>query len=275
MSGVLDDQAPVRRRAPRGARSGRVRDVDARTRASSASSAPRVVDLTERVYLQLRESIVLLNLPPGAPISELEVCRRLNVSRTPVRAAIARLEREGLIVVARAGLRSRLIVAPLTVDDMRQLFLIVGALDGLAAWLAAGREKRVRTALVKDLERINGELRQLAYEGQPLAVRRAEELDAQFHRAYHVAAAAPQLLAHLDALQARRKRYIHVYTDALVHTRNLRQSIQEHDAIIAALRVGDADKAERGAMFNYRQGVERFTRVLGVVGELGEWFSPP
>lgn len=268
---ALDNRPPSRGRAVHAARPGRPRNAGGRSRPDRATTA-RVATLTDRVYEQLRESIVLLNLPPGAPISELDVCRRLNASRTPVRAAISRLERDGLIVASQVGGRSRLIVAPLTADDMRQLFLIVGALDGLAAHLAAEREKRARVALVKDLERINGELRKAMEEAEPLAVRQAEELDSRFHRTYHVAASAPQLLAHLDALQARRKRYIHVYTEALVHTRNLRESIAEHDAVVAALRVGDADAAERSAMFNYRQGVERFARALRVVGEVGKWF---
>ncbi len=268
---ALDTRPHSRRRAVRAAPGGRAGTAAARSRPDAAARA-RVASVTDRVYDQLRDSIVVLALPPGAPISELDVCRHLSASRTPVRAAIGRLQGDGLIVASQVGGRTRLIVAPLTVDDMQQLFLIVGALDGLAARLAAEREKRVRLALVKDLDRINGELRKAAEEAKPLAVRKAEELDARFHRTYHVAASAPQLLAHLDALQARRKRYIHVYTEALVHTRNLRQSIAEHDAISAALRVGDPDAAERSAMFNYRQAVERFARALRVVGELGRWF---
>ena len=51
------------------------------------------------VYMQLKEQILHLELPPGAAISEIETATKYNISRTPVRDAFKRLEREGLLEI--------------------------------------------------------------------------------------------------------------------------------------------------------------------------------
>lgn len=51
------------------------------------------------VYEKLKEQILHLELPPGASISEIETAEKYNISRTPVRDAFKRLEREGLLEI--------------------------------------------------------------------------------------------------------------------------------------------------------------------------------
>lgn len=231
----------------------------------------RASSLVTRVYQDLRDAIVSLKIAPGAAVSEGNVSRHFGGSRTPVRSALERLEREGLLTTAEFGTKRRLVVAPLTSTDMRQLFLMVGALNGVAARLAAQLAEEPRRQLVEELQRINEELRQLAHE-DVIDVRRAETLDSRFHRAYELVADAPQLVLELESLAARRTRYIRVYTEALVHARNLRDSVAEHAAIIEALAAGDPEAAEQRAAYNHRQALQRFGRALEVSGERGTWF---
>lgn len=54
---------------------------------------------SDGVYHQLKEQILHLELPPGASISEIETAEKYNISRTPVRDAFKRLEREGLLEI--------------------------------------------------------------------------------------------------------------------------------------------------------------------------------
>lgn len=54
---------------------------------------------SDGVYNQLKDQILHLELPPGAAISEIETAEKYNISRTPVRDAFKRLEREGLLEI--------------------------------------------------------------------------------------------------------------------------------------------------------------------------------
>src|SRR5437899_12486779 len=95
-------------------------------------------DRIGRAYQQLRELIVWGRLAPGSRVIESDVAERLGVSRTPVRSALHRLQQEGYIVGVGRGREHRLTVAPLTHEDARDLFSIIGAIEALAAQHAAG-----------------------------------------------------------------------------------------------------------------------------------------
>jgi DNA-binding GntR family transcriptional regulator len=56
--------------------------------------------LTERAYREIEELIVTLQLAPGQILSEVALAQRLGIGRTPVREALQRLAREGLVVIA-------------------------------------------------------------------------------------------------------------------------------------------------------------------------------
>jgi len=227
----------------------------------------RPPDLATAVYHRLRGSIVTLRLRPGAGLSELDLCRRLRVSRTPVRAALLRLQQDGLVGTVKVGRTARAVVSPLTGDDMRELFLMVGALDGVAARLAAQRDERTRRRVVQELTAVNTRLRRLSAGDDLRSIRRAQALDRRFHACYEAAGAGPRLLAKLKTLHARRERYVRVYTEALVHAHHVRESVSEHAGIIGALRAGDANAAERLAAFNHRNALERYRRSVAALGE--------
>lgn len=214
------------------------------------------------VYEHLRAGIVALKLAPGTPLVEVDLCARLHVSRTPVRTALERLHQEGLVTMTGNRTLGRATVAPLTPEDMRELFLLVGALDGVAARLAAELEPRARRRLVKNASAANRKLRALATRTRASDIPLAQALDLHFHRIYE-AAAGPRLLAKLTALHAQRERYVRLYTQALVHAHSLEESLAEHDAILAAIEAGDGEAAERQAAFNYRNALERYGRLTG------------
>lgn len=240
-------------------------------RARTPRSSARARTLTDTAYSRLRDSIVTLRLAPGAPLTEVELCQRLGISRTPVRAALQRLQQEGLVSATRADGTGRMAVAPLTADDMRELFLMVGALDGVAARLAAELDEGKRAEIVRTGEALNAQLRQLSTT-ELSDIRAAQELDLRFHRCYERAAAGPRLLSKLTALHARRERYVRVYTEALIHTHSVSESLAEHGAILAAIAAGDPDAAERHAMFNYRNALDRYRRIVSIHGERGNWY---
>ena len=158
----------------------------------------------------------------------------------------------------------------MTAADMRELFLMVGALDGVAARLAAELPESPRRAVAREAGAINARLRAGLGVGSVRHPRRPGARHRVPH-CYEQAASGPRLLAKLAALHARRERYIRVYTEALIQTHRQQESFDEHGAIIAAIARGDAEAAERHAVFNHRNALERYWRVATGPGGLEGW----
>ena len=235
----------------------------AATRATRPPS-PRRVSASLEAYQNMRELIIAGRLAPGAHLVETDLCARLAMSRTPVRAALQRLQEEGFVVGETVGNMVRALVAPLTAEDMHELFAIVGALDAIAARWAAELEPVKRQRLVNELERLNREM-SAAARARPPQVAYAQDLHERFHHAIADTASGPRLRAELRSLQPQAERYGRAYTGASI--RHFDDSLREHDAIIDAIRAGDADSAEHATAINWSSGAERYRRVVEADGE--------
>ena len=100
-----------------------------------------------RAFQALRELIVRGNLPPGAWIVEAEIASRLGLSRTPIRSALQWLHREGYVVEHKGNRKARIVVAPLTREDARELYMIVGHLETMAGTMITTMPAAQRTKL--------------------------------------------------------------------------------------------------------------------------------
>jgi DNA-binding GntR family transcriptional regulator len=219
-------------------------------------------------YDRLRELIVHGQLAPGSRIIETEIAQRLGVSRTPIRSALQRLQQEGFILGGRDGERSRASVAPLTRDDARELFEIVGALEGLAAAHSARLPPGERIRLVERLNTANEDLHQLETRANPDR-RRYFDLDSAFHRVYTDAGSGHRLSNLHDSVKTQAERYIRLYASVL--TGEIGTSVKEHRQIIEAIRIGSPDQAQEFVFQNWRNAAERLNRVIDSVGERGSW----
>ncbi len=224
-------------------------------------------DRAEQAYRRLRELIVYGRLAPGNRIVETEVAERLGVSRTPVRAALQRLEQEGYILSSGEG-RSRASVAPLTREDARELFFIIGEIEGLAARWSAQVEAGDRAALLNELRSLNSELDREARSGRP-SQGYIFDLDTRFHRTYVEAGAGPRLLALHDSIKPQAERYTRVYVSALID--EIHTSVQEHERIVEAIEAGRANEAQLAVQTNWRNAARRLGSVIDAVGERGSW----
>jgi DNA-binding GntR family transcriptional regulator len=220
------------------------------------------------VYREIRDLIVRGRVGPGVHLIEVQIVERLRASRTSVRAAIQRLRQEGYVVGSPVGRRSRPVVAPLTVDDARELFAMVAEIEGLAAERAADLEAGARRRLVADLTDINEAYRRAAGAGLPggddLFV-----LDTRFHRRYVEAGAGPRLLALHDAIKPQIERYVRIYQTTLHEA--IATSIVEHRAIIAEIATGSGRGAQDAVRTNWRNAAERLRAAIGARGETGTW----
>jgi DNA-binding GntR family transcriptional regulator len=238
-----------------------------RSRPSRLSGPERAGRATE-VYHELRELIVHGRIAPGARITEIEAAERLGVSRTPLRAALQRLQQEGYIVAPANGRRARTFVAPLTREDSTELMHIIGEMEGLAARNAAGLNARLRTGLVEEMTALNEKLARATAAARPHAAT-IFELDLAFHSAFVVAGAGPRLLALHQATKPQAERYGRVYAAALTGAMAL--SVREHMEIVGAIGQADADGAQRAVLANWRNAAARLSQVIEEAGERGNW----
>jgi DNA-binding GntR family transcriptional regulator len=220
------------------------------------------------VYLQLRNLIVRGTIAPGTPLLETELADRLSVSRTPIRGALQRLRQEGLIADASGRRVFKFVVAPLTRDDARSLFHIMGELEGLAAHAASMLPNTERTVLSEALTRVNGELLALAQTTEPHS-EQFFELDREFHRLTTGAGSNPRLTALRETIEPQVERYWRAY--AVMRADAVGSSAGEHDDIIKAIARGDADAAHHAVRMNWRNSADRLTPAFVRLGERGRW----
>jgi DNA-binding GntR family transcriptional regulator len=225
------------------------------------------MDNVTLVYRELRTLIVSGELPAGSRIAERAVVKRMGLSRTPVRSALHRLQQEGFVdSVGRAG-DQRLIVTPLTQGDGREVFLIIGHLEGLAAREAASLKRDRRTELAQRLRQINRLLAKDARSRSPAS--RLFELDDEFHRTFVEGVVGPRLLALHRAIKPQIERYARLYVNVLLA--ELPTSVKQHAVIATAIASGDPDAAQKATETNWQTAADRLAHLIAEYGERGIW----
>jgi DNA-binding GntR family transcriptional regulator len=189
--------------------------------------------------------------------------RHAGVRRSHLRAALLRLQQTDFVISSTIGTYSRNRVAPMTLDDVQELFAVIGALEDVAARNAASLAARERGQLVTDLRRVNRELRPDAR----VTPEDYHNLDGQFHGLYVTGAGGGRVRMLYDAIKPQADRYALMYTYVLFD--QISVSASEDEAIIDAIDDGDADGAQRAADANWRNAAERFRHFMTLTGERG------
>lgn len=133
--------------------------------------------LKDHVYNYIAEQISGGKLIPGEKINENSISERLNISRTPVREALIQLASEGLL---ENSPRKGFAIKHLTVDEAKEIYLIIGVMDGLAVSLACSF---LTEQAVKDMEFYVASM-DLAIEAGNFAM--YHKLQEEFHNVYLV-----------------------------------------------------------------------------------------
>ena len=183
---------------------------------------------SDQAYARLREEILHWQLLPGTPLSEIELAERLGVSRTPLRAALARLALEGLVDTSRGRTG---VVSEVSAASITDLFEVREALETQAARLAARRcdppvfdALAARFAAAPDLLQREGADAYYA-------------LVAEFDDALDAALGNPVYRGALDGVRLHLARARRIAT---ANPERLVRSAEEHRLICTAIRDGDA-----------------------------------
>jgi DNA-binding GntR family transcriptional regulator len=195
-------------------------------------------NLIDQVYTRILEAIIDRTLPPGHRIRQNELAEKLGVSRQPVSHALHLLHRQGL--VAESG-RKGFEVTQLDPQRIRQLYEVRGAIDALAARLAAECLKTDAAARAH-LEAALAAGRSIDKK-TPLS--RLIALDVDFHRAIYLLAGNPAIEEMIAPQWPHMKRSMATVLAEL----DYRQSAwAEHETIAAHILSGNAKSAEAAAL---------------------------
>lgn len=199
------------------------------------------VDLTpnliHQVYGRILDAIVDRTLPPGHRIRQAELAERLGVSRQPVSHALHLLHQQGL--VAESG-RKGFQVTRLDPTRIRQLYEVRGAIDGLAARLAAARigsDAISRAELERALQAGRD-----ADDTTPLTILIARDVD--FHRAIYRLSGNPAIEETVSTQWPHMRRSMATMLAELGYRAS---AWTEHETIAACILKGDVDGAEAAA----------------------------
>jgi DNA-binding GntR family transcriptional regulator len=206
-------------------------------------------DYVDEVYKVLLDAISEGSLAPGARITQEEIAEQLAVSRSPVLQALRLLKKDGLVQDAPGR---GLLVAPLDATWIAHLYEIRGALDSLAASLAAGRGATLDKTLISKGRR--------ASKGDD--VKAMIDADWAFHSAIYRASGNPLIeqTAHLHWVHLRR------VMGAVLQSSAQRRSIwDEHAAIFDAITAGDAAAAVELTNLHTHRARENLVKRLGEV----------
>ncbi len=221
-----------------------------------------------KAFHEVRELIVHGRLSPGSWIVETDLARHLQMSRTPVRSALHLLQREGYVIEHTNARKSRMMVAPLTLEDAAELYPIIGHVEGLAGRRTAMLSKSRRAEIVAELKNLNQQLRDIL-EAKPPGAGGIFDMDRSFHRTIVESGAGPRLLTLHKSIEPQAERYWRLYASSIIN--DLHLSVAEHDEIIAAVAAGDPDGIERALQSNWQNGCARLARVIEIFGERGSW----
>ena len=197
--------------------------------------------LREDVHSLLQERIVKGDLLPGNRLQDVVLAAELGVSRTPVREALLRLEREGLV---ESDPNRGFFVAPLSRQEVLETYPIVWAME----CLALDSCEPLTPLKIQALRRINAEL--AASTDDPL---HRQELDLLWHQTLLESCANERLKKFLAALKqiVRRFECIYMRDPALV-----RRSVRDHAEILEAVVKKKPKLASRLLERNWRAGME-------------------
>lgn len=205
-------------------------------RAATAAGDParrgRAADSVERVYGIVKEYAIDFRFRPGEKINEVELAASLGVSRTPVRAALNRLESDGFVMsVPNKGFYAR----ELTPEAVRDLYELRAAIERAAFVLACERasDDEIETTVAS----WEGHGKQ-DEEGSWAKVALADEA---FHMALTQLSKNVQMVAALESVASRMRFFRRVNLEVLEQRT---ESFGEHAAIIEALRRRDAAAGE-------------------------------
>lgn len=227
------------------------------------------ISLVDQAYEEIKNMICNFELFPGQIVSDFTLSKEMGMSRTPIRQALERLERDDLIEDAGTGKSYQ--VSKITEEEIVDLFDAREGIEVMAIKLAV--EKGITETRLIELERINSNMEEANKKGR---IRDNFDADQQFHDYLVNISQNRKLIRFHESLllQLRRVRMLsyleRTYQD---------KAFRDHQRILEGLRNGDKELAQRALAEHIETSKSDYLRVVRdkhVVEDFGvlRFFSP-
>lgn len=191
----------------------------------------QATSLAQQAHLRLRQDILTCVLAPGQVVSERELARQYEMSKTPIREALSRVCHDGLM--QRLPGRGYM-VAPITIKDVRDLFDLRLILEVAAAERAARQPSPAQIAVLKEISAISYLL------DDPESHVSFLKANRRFHLTLAEAAGNRRLTSTLEGLMIEMDRLFHLGLRLRDSSEEMKR---EHQEVVAALEAGDVEGA--------------------------------
>ena len=202
--------------------------------------------LKQRAYTDLKGRILSGSLQPGVVLSERQLAGEMRMSKTPVHAAIERLEADGLILV---GPRKGIVVREVSPREMADHFEVREAVEPFVVAKLAGRLRAEQS------RRLSRNLRENRRAARSSDVGAVVTLDSEFH------VLLCEFLGNREfsrlMSQIREKVHAVIYHISLRFPERMIASLEEHESVVEALLAGDAAEAAQRMRGHLRHGMQR------------------
>lgn len=216
------------------------------------SPGPDLQTKEQYAYTTLRSAIIQCKLAPGDKLVIDRLSVEMGLSQIPIRAAIQRLQAEGLAVI---NPHASATVAPLPPQKIAEVFILLESLERAAFRMAAQKRTETDLAELADLVRQMDEVGTTAQPSDWLA------LNSEFHRRIAAITAMPLLMDFTSRALDEWERISHFYFTNVTSAR-IPQAQAEHHEIVALLRARDTDALEALAAAHNREANRSYQAML-------------
>ena len=210
------------------------------------------ISIADQIFEQLERDILSGKYPRGELLTELRLSEELGVSRTPIREAIRRLEQENILEEAGRGVT----VVGISQEDMLDMYEIRSRIEGLAAEWAAARITEEELGAMRDTLELQRYYTEKPYGGHSDQIK---NLDSHFHELVYRSCGSRALMDTLLGLHKKMTKFR--MASVSKHSRAL-QSVEEHEAILAALSAHDGAGANLAMTIHVQNARDRM-RAMG------------
>jgi len=198
--------------------------------------------LGQHVFENLKGAIVKGDIPPGGRLIESRLAETLGISRTPVREAIHKLEREGYLrKLSRGGFS----VLGLSREDVEETFGIRGVLESYAARLAAQNHRKT------DLKPLEKKIKLYQKHLDCKDLDALPDINTEFHDLLYALSRSPKLIHMINNLRDQIYRFRQLI---LRDEKMAKMSNEDHKDMLERIRGRDADGVERLVRDHLRRG---------------------